>query len=66
MSAGVPLPEKVFGHGWVHFRGQKMSKSLGTVVDPIEAVERLGPDPLRLYLTKEIPYGGDGDFNWER
>jgi methionyl-tRNA synthetase len=66
MSAGLPLPRQVFGHGWVHFRGQKMSKSLGTVVDPIEAADRLGADPLRLYLTKEIPYGGDGDFTWER
>jgi methionyl-tRNA synthetase len=56
----------VFGHGWVHFKGQKMSKSLGTVVDPLEAAEHLGPDPLRLYLVKEIPYGGDGDFSWER
>jgi methionyl-tRNA synthetase len=66
MSAGLPLPRHVFGHGWVHFKGQKMSKSLGTVVDPLEAADRLGPDPLRLYLVKEIPYGGDGDFSWER
>ncbi len=66
MSAGLPLPRQVFGHGFVHFKGQKMSKSLGTVVDPLEAVERLGADPLRLYLVKEIPYGGDGDFSWER
>jgi len=66
LSAGLPLPRQVFGHGWVHFRGQKMSKSLGTVVDPLEAADRLGADPLRLYLTKEIPYGGDGDFSWER
>ncbi len=66
MSAGLPLPRQVFGHGWVHFKGQKMSKSLGTVVDPLEAADRLGPDPLRLYLVKEIPYGGDGDFSWER
>jgi methionyl-tRNA synthetase len=66
LSAGLPLPRHVFGHGWVHFRGQKMSKSLGTVVDPLEAADRLGPDPLRLYLVKEIPYGGDGDFSWER
>ncbi|HXE81653.1 MAG TPA: methionine--tRNA ligase [Vicinamibacterales bacterium] len=66
MSAGLPLPRQVFGHGWVHFKGQKMSKSLGTVVDPLEAIDRLGADPLRLYLTKEIPYGGDGDFSWER
>ena len=66
MSAGLPLPRKVFGHGWVHWKGQKMSKSLGTIVDPLEAVDRLGPDPLRLYLTKEISYGQDGDFSWER
>ena len=66
MSARLPLPKQVFGHGWVHFKGQKMSKSLGTVVDPLEAADRLGADPLRLYLVKEIPYGGDGDFSWER
>jgi methionyl-tRNA synthetase len=66
MSAGVALPREVFGHGWVHFKGLKMSKSLGTVVDPLDAAERLGPDPLRLYLVKEIPYGGDGDFTYER
>ena len=66
MSAGLPLPRQVFGHGWVHWKGQKMSKSLGTVVDPLEAADRLGPDPLRLYLTKEISYGSDGDFTWDR
>ena len=66
MSAGVELPRQVFGHGWVHWQGQKMSKSLGTVVDPLDAVDRLGPDPLRLYLTKEIPFGHDGDFTWDR
>lgn len=66
MSAGLELPRQVFGHGWVHFKGLRMSKSLGTVVDPLEAVSRLGADPLRLYLAKEIPYGGDGDFSWER
>ncbi|MBM40347.1 MAG: methionine--tRNA ligase [Acidobacteria bacterium] len=66
MSAGVPLPAQVFGHGWVHWQGQKMSKSLGMSVDPLEAAERLGPDPLRLYLTKEITFGQDGDFSWER
>jgi len=66
MSAGLELPKQVFGHGWVHWKGQKMSKSLGTVLDPLEAADRLGPDPLRLYLTKEIPCGQDGDFSWER
>jgi len=66
MSAGLALPRQVFGHGWVHLKGVRMSKSLGTVVDPLDAAERLGADPLRLYLVKEIPYGGDGDFSWER
>ena len=66
MSAGIALPRCVFGHGWVHWQGQRMSKSLGTSVDPLEAADRLGPDPLRLYLVKEIVYGQDGDFTWER
>ena len=66
MSAGLALPRRVFGHGWVNWQGQRMSKSLGTSVDPLEAADRLGPDPLRLYLVKEIGYGQDGDFTWER
>ena len=66
MSAGVPLPRQVFGHGWVHWKGQKMSKSLGTAVDPLDAAERFGPDPLRLYLTRDIAFGQDGDFTWDR
>jgi methionyl-tRNA synthetase len=66
MSAGLPLPGQVFGHGWISVGGQRMSKTLGNVVDPVEAVERFGTDPLRLYLVKEVPYGGDGDFTWER
>jgi methionyl-tRNA synthetase len=66
MSAGVDVPKQIFGHGWVHFRGEKMSKSLGTAVEPIEAVQRFGPDPLRLYLIKEIAFGNDGDFTWDR
>jgi methionyl-tRNA synthetase len=66
MSARLPLPGQVFGHGWVYFKGERMSKSLGNIVDPLDAANRFGPDPLRLYLAKEIPYGGDGDFTWER
>jgi methionyl-tRNA synthetase len=66
MSAGVPVPRQIFGHGWVHFRGEKMSKSLGTAVDPLEAAQKFGADPLRLYLVKEIAFGNDGDFTWER
>jgi methionyl-tRNA synthetase len=66
MSAGLPLPTRVFGHGWIHLKGEKMSKTLGTIVDPLEAAQRFGPDPLRLYLVKEISFGSDGDFSWER
>ena len=62
MSAKLPLPRQVFGHGFMTMNGQRMSKSLGTIVDPIEAADRLGADPLRLYLVKEIAFGGDGDF----
>jgi methionyl-tRNA synthetase len=66
MSARLPLPAQVFGHGWISVANQRMSKSLGNVIDPIEAAERCGVDPLRLYLTKEVPYGGDGDFTFDR
>jgi methionyl-tRNA synthetase len=66
MSAGLPLPRQIFGHGFMTVSGQRMSKSLGTAIDPVEAAERLGVDPLRLYLVKEIAFGGDGDFSWER
>jgi methionyl-tRNA synthetase len=66
MSAGLALPRQVFGHGWVNFGGQRMSKSAGTSLDPADVAARFGPDPLRLYLVKEISYGGDGDFTWER
>jgi methionyl-tRNA synthetase len=66
MSAKIPLPRAIFGHGFMTLNGQRMSKTLGTIVDPIEAAGRVGHDPLRLYLVKEIAFGGDGDFSWER
>jgi methionyl-tRNA synthetase len=66
MAAGLPLPRRVFGHGFMTMDGQRMSKTLGTIIDPIEAADRLGVDPLRLYLVKEIAFGGDGDFSWKR
>jgi len=65
MSAGVPLPKSVLGHGWVNFHGQKLSKSLGNIVNPLEIVEKYGADPLRYYLLKEVPLSRDGDFTWE-
>jgi methionyl-tRNA synthetase len=66
MSAGLPLPRQVFGHGFMSVDGQRMSKTLGNVVDPSDAAKRLGVDPLRLFLVKEVTYGGDGDFSWHR
>lgn len=65
MSAGLPLPTQVFGHGWVLYQGQKMSKSLGTVVNPLDAIDRVGADPLRWFLSREIVFGQDGDFSWD-
>jgi methionyl-tRNA synthetase len=66
MSAKLPVPKQIFGHGFMTLNGQRMSKTLGTIVDPIEAAERRGVDPLRLYLAKEVSFGGDGDFSWQR
>jgi len=66
MSAQLPVPRAIFGHGFMTLNGQRMSKTLGTIIDPIDAADRLGHDPLRLYLVKEIAFGGDGDFSWER
>ena len=66
MSAGLPLPKKIFVHGFITSGGQKMSKSLGNVVDPFEVADKYGVDALRYYLLKEIPSGGDGDFSFKR
>lgn len=66
MSAGVPLPKSIFGHGFIYHRGEKMSKSLGNVVSPLDIVDRFGPDPLRFFLLREVVYGQDGDFTFER
>jgi methionyl-tRNA synthetase len=65
MAAGVPLPETIFGHGFVTFKGAKMSKSEGIVVDPLKVADSLGADPLRYYLMRVVPHGQDGDFSFE-
>jgi len=66
LSASLPLPKKIFVHGFVTSGGQKMSKSLGNIIDPFEVIDKYGIDALRYYLLKEIPSGGDGDFSFER
>ena len=62
MSLELPLPKKVFGHGWMIVDGTKMSKSLGNVIDPIPLIETYGADSLRYYLLSEITLGNDGNF----
>ena len=66
MSAGLPLPERVFAHGYFTKDGKKISKSEGNAIDPIELVDRYGAEPLRYYFLKEIEFGQDGDFNESR
>jgi len=63
MSAELPLPKKVFAHGWWTVEGQKMSKSLGNVVDPSQLVKEYGVDSIRYFLLREVPFGADGDFS---
>ncbi len=65
MSAGLPLPKQVFGHGFLLNRGEKMSKSLGNVVDPMVLAEQFGVDPLRYYLLREVSFGQDGTYSAE-
>ncbi|PWG01223.1 methionine--tRNA ligase [Sphingosinicella humi] len=65
MSAGLPLPKQVFGHGFLLHRGEKMSKSVGNVVDPLDLVEAFGVDQLRYFLLREITFGQDGSYSAE-
>lgn len=66
LSAGVPLPTEIFIHGYVTVEGEKISKSLGNVIDPSEVVEKYGVDATRYYLLGAIPSAQDGDFSYER
>jgi methionyl-tRNA synthetase len=65
MSAGLPLPRQVFGHGWLLSRGEKMSKSVGNVVDPDDLVRAFGVDQLRYFLLREVTFGQDGSYSSE-
>ena len=63
MAADLELPKKIFAHGWWTNEGQKISKSLGNVINPFEIVEKYGVDQVRYFLMREIPFGNDGDFS---
>jgi methionyl-tRNA synthetase len=65
MSLGEPLPDKVYGHGWLLLEGGKMSKSKGNVVDPVILCGRYSVDAIRYFLLREIPFGSDGVFSNE-
>lgn len=65
MALGLPLPKKVYGHGWVILEGGKMSKSKGNVIDPVKLVDRYGVDALRYFLLREMPLGSDSLFSNE-
>ena len=65
MSAGLPLPKRVFGHGFLFNRGEKMSKSVGNVVDPFELADTYGLDQIRYFFLREVPFGQDGNYSHE-
>ncbi|MCA0201627.1 MAG: methionine--tRNA ligase [Proteobacteria bacterium] len=63
MGAGLPVPKRIFAHGWWTAEGQKMSKSVGNVIDPYKMIDKYGLDQLRYFLLREVPFGNDGDFS---
>jgi methionyl-tRNA synthetase len=65
MSAGLPVPKRVFGHGFLFNRGEKMSKSVGNVIDPFDLAETYGVDQLRYFFMREVPFGQDGNYSHE-
>jgi methionyl-tRNA synthetase len=65
MSAGIAVPRRIFSHGFLFNRGEKMSKSVGNVVDPFDLADAYGADPLRYFLLREVPFGQDGNYSHE-
>ncbi len=66
LAAKLPLPKKIYGHGWILSGEEKMSKSKGNILDPIEIINQYGLDPLRYYLIKEVSFGNDGNISQKR
>jgi len=65
MSAGIAVPRRIFSHGFLFNRGEKMSKSVGNVIDPFALADAYGVDPLRYFLLREVPFGQDGNYSHE-
>ena len=66
LAADIPLPERIYGHGWILSEEEKMSKSKGNILDPVEIIKKYGLDPLRYYLIKEVSFGNDGNISQEK
>ena len=66
LASNIPLPKKIYSHGWILSGDEKMSKSKGNILDPIEIITKYGLDPLRYYLIKEVSFGNDGNISQER
>ena len=66
LAANIPLPKRIYGHGWILSGEEKMSKSKGNILDPIEIIKEYGLDPLRYYLIKEVSFGNDGNISQEK
>jgi len=66
LAANIPLPKRIYGHGWILSGEEKMSKSRGNILDPIEIIDNYGLDPLRYYLIKEVSFGNDGNISKEK
>jgi methionyl-tRNA synthetase len=66
MAAGIALPKRVFGHGFLNVRGEKMSKSVGNVIDPFSITDTYGVDPIRYFFCREVTYGADGSYSHDQ
>jgi methionyl-tRNA synthetase len=65
-AAGIEPPRQVFGHGFVYFEGDRMSKTMGNVVEPMDLIQKFNAEAFRYYFLRECPFPGDGNFSWKR